>query len=169
MQFVQIAQQKNLQKKNYFISYIYSFNLFWKTVELYCDINFPNPPPKKIIICFDNRNYFRHSLRPVHYHLIPFLSIFEHFHTTKTLNLPLLEKSSHTELFLVRIFLYWDWIRSVHIQSFFWSVFSCIWTEYGPEKTPYLNTFHAMCILLRDEGKIIFLFLFVLHACFSFI
>ena len=44
--------------------------------------------------------------------------------------------------------------------EFFWSVFSCIWTEYGeirylsvfspnvekyePEKTPYLDTFHAV-------------------------
>ena len=114
----------------------------------------PSPPARKKI-CFDNRNYFRHSCRPVPY-VIHFLSIFEHFHIPKILNLPLLEKCSHTELFLVRIFLYWDWIRSVHIQSFFWSVFSCIWTEYRPEKTPYLNTFYAMCILLRDEGRIIF-------------
>ena len=39
------------------------------------------------------------------------------------------------------------------IRSFFWSVYSCIRTEYGdllntgkygPEKTPYLDTFHAV-------------------------
>ena len=30
--------------------------------------------------------------------------------------------------------------KSVQIRSFFWSVFSCIWTE----KTPYLDTFHAV-------------------------
>ena len=38
------------------------------------------------------------------------------------------------------------------IRSFFWSVFSCIRTvygdpysvKYGPEKTPYLNIFHAV-------------------------
>ena len=27
---------------------------------------------------------------------------------------------------------------------FFWSVFSSIRTEYGPEKTPYLDTFYAV-------------------------
>ena len=30
------------------------------------------------------------------------------------------------------------------IWSYFWFVFSCIWTEYGPEITPYLDTFHAV-------------------------
>ena len=47
-----------------------------------------------------------------------------------------------------------NYVKSVQIRSFFWSVFSRIWTEfsvfslgagkYGPEKTPYLDTFHAM-------------------------
>ena len=31
--------------------------------------------------------------------------------------------------------------------EFFWSVFSRIQTEYGPEKTPYLDTFHAVFCL----------------------
>ena len=49
-------------------------------------------------------------------------------------------------------------VKSVQIRSFFWSVFSCIWTEYGdwisifspntgkygPEKTPPLDSFHAV-------------------------
>ena len=35
-------------------------------------------------------------------------------------------------------------VKSVQIGSFFWSVFSCIRPEYGPEKTPYLDTFHAV-------------------------
>ena len=51
-------------------------------------------------------------------------------------------------------------MKSIQIRSFFWSVFSCIWIEYGdlleisafspntvkhgPEKTPHLDTFHAM-------------------------
>ena len=35
-------------------------------------------------------------------------------------------------------------VKSVQIWSFFWSVFSCIRAEYGPEKTPYLDTFHAV-------------------------
>ena len=49
-------------------------------------------------------------------------------------------------------------LKSVQIRSFFWSVFSCIRTEYGdllfvfspntgkygPEYTPYLDTFHVV-------------------------
>ena len=52
-------------------------------------------------------------------------------------------------------------VKGVHIRSFFWSAFSRIGTEYGeispyhsvfslgaekygPEKTPYLDTFHAV-------------------------
>ena len=38
-------------------------------------------------------------------------------------------------------------VKIVQIRSFFWSVFSCIRTntgKYGPEKTPYLDTFHAV-------------------------
>ena len=50
-------------------------------------------------------------------------------------------------------------VKSVQTRSFLWSLFSCIRTEYventkkifspntgkyGPEKTPYLDTFHAV-------------------------
>ena len=64
---------------------------------------------------------------------------------------------------------------------FFWSVFSCIWTECGPEKIPFLDTFHAVQVgnkkLLRckvshktfdfnlqttSNSKITFFFLFIL-------
>ena len=38
-------------------------------------------------------------------------------------------------------------VKSVQIQSFFWSEFSCIRTEYGPEITPYLDTFYAELII----------------------
>ena len=50
---------------------------------------------------------------------------------------------------------YLNRVRSVQIRSNFWSVFSRIWTEYelspnmgkyGPEITPYLDTFHAVLI-----------------------
>ena len=34
-------------------------------------------------------------------------------------------------------------VESVQIWSYFWSVFFCIPTRYGPEITPYLGTFHA--------------------------
>ena len=45
-------------------------------------------------------------------------------------------------------------VKSVQIRSFFWSVFSCIRTEYGdlrskyrPEKIPYLDTFRAVFLM----------------------
>ena len=37
-------------------------------------------------------------------------------------------------------------VKSVQIRSFFLSVFSCIRTEYGLERTPYLDTFHAVSV-----------------------
>ena len=49
-------------------------------------------------------------------------------------------------------------VKSVQIQSYFWSVFSCIRTEYGdlrstgkygPEITPYLDTFYAVKSLIE--------------------
>ena len=50
----------------------------------------------------------------------------------------------------------------VQIRSFFWSVFSCIQSgqisvfslntgKYGPEKTPYLDTFHAVSISVNTS------------------
>ena len=47
------------------------------------------------------------------------------------------EKCPNTEFFLVRIFLYSDWIRTEY-------VFSPNTGKHVPEKTPYLDTFHAM-------------------------
>ena len=44
-------------------------------------------------------------------------------------------------------------VKSVQIRSFFWSVFSRIWTEYGPEKTPYLDTFHRERYSKSKPGK----------------
>ena len=39
-------------------------------------------------------------------------------------------------------------VKYIQILSFFGSVFSRIRTEYGPEKTPYLDNFHAVRISL---------------------
>ena len=35
-------------------------------------------------------------------------------------------------------------VKSVQIRSLLRSVFSCIQTEFGPEKTPYMSTFYAV-------------------------
>ena len=45
-----------------------------------------------------------------------------------------------------RVFWRLHCLKSVQIRSFFWSVFSCIRTEYGLEKTPYLDIFYAVLI-----------------------
>ena len=47
-------------------------------------------------------------------------------------------------LTLPRGWWWWHCVKSVEIRSYFWSVFSCIRIEYGPEITPYLDTFHAV-------------------------
>ena len=57
-----------------------------------------------------------------------------------SLTLTLREKCPNREFFLARIFLYSDWIqRFTQI-----SVFSPNIGKYGPEKTPYLDTFHLV-------------------------
>ena len=61
-------------------------------------------------------------------------------------------------------------LKGVQIRSFFWYVFSHIWTEYGEllrkspcsvqiwentyqTKTPYLNIFRAVDVLLLNPAK----------------
>ena len=44
-------------------------------------------------------------------------------------------------------------VKSVQIRNFFWSVFSRIRTEYGPGKTPYLDTFHVVIAYIIFIGK----------------
>ena len=51
------------------------------------------------------------------------------------------EKCPNTELLLVLIFLYSDWIRR---DTPYLSLFSPNTGKYGPEITPYLDTFHAV-------------------------
>ena len=46
-------------------------------------------------------------------------------------------------------------VKSVQIRSFFWSVFIPNAGKYGPEKTPYLDTFHVV----NDYTVIFFIFL----------
>ena len=55
--------------------------------------------------------------------------------------IPLCEMCPKTEFFLVRIFPHSNWIRrdTSHL-----SVFSPNTGKCGPEKTPYLDTFHAV-------------------------
>ena len=49
---------------------------------------------------------------------------------------------------------------------FFLSVFSCIWTEYGAEKTPFLETFHVVIALVSILDTYIFSqFTSIHHNC----
>ena len=41
-------------------------------------------------------------------------------------------------------------MKSVQIRSYSWSVISCIQTEYGPEITLHLDTFHAVLKLVYN-------------------
>ena len=69
-------------------------------------------------------------------------------------------------------------VQSTQIRSFFWSAFSCIRIKYGdfteqisilgrntgkyePEKTPYLDTFHAVRVFLSGLFSLIFPHCFV--------
>ena len=56
------------------------------------------------------------------------------------------ENCQNTEFFLVRIFPHSDCIR---IDTPYLSVFSPNAEKYGPEKTPYLDTFHAEIVTGR--------------------
>ena len=57
------------------------------------------------------------------------------------------EKSPNAEFFLVRIFPHSDWIQR---DNPYLSVFSPNAGKCGPEKTPYLDTFHTVDGLKRD-------------------
>ena len=62
------------------------------------------------------------------------------------------EKCPKAEFFLVRIFPHSDWIRRFTPLI---SVFSPNAGKYGPEKTPYFNTFHVVEILVKWSSKMI--------------
>ena len=55
-------------------------------------------------------------------------------------------KVSKYEVFMLRVFLYSDWtvIYSVHLRIPY--VFSLNTGKYGPEITPYFDTFHAVTL-----------------------
>ena len=44
-------------------------------------------------------------------------------------------------------------MKSVQMRSYFWPVVSCIRTKYGPEITPYLDTFHVVTGLVSVYDK----------------
>ena len=64
-------------------------------------------------------------------------------HTLCSCNLALSEMCPNRKFFLVRIFPHSEWIRR---DTSYLSVFSPNAGKYGPEKTPYLDTFHAVWI-----------------------
>ena len=74
-------------------------------------------------------------------------TLFSYFHfydfleTLSTRIRALCEMCPNTEFFLVLIFPHLDWIRR---DTRYLSVFSPNAGKYGPEKTSYLDTFHAV-------------------------
>ena len=62
------------------------------------------------------------------------------------------EKCPNTEFFLVRTFLHSKWIRRF---TEYITVFSPNTGNYGPEKAPYLDTFHAVISIAISEWHLI--------------
>ena len=90
------------------------------------------------------------------YHIFELRNLFATFESLKSVEFPLhaaslqylymqslREKCPNTELFLVRIFSHLDWIRT---GTKYLSVFSSNARKYGPEITPYWDTFHAVAL-----------------------
>ena len=65
--------------------------------------------------------------------------------------MPLRENCPITEFFLVHTFPYLDWIRR---DTKYPSIFSPNAGKYGPEKTPYLDIFHAVCFMINSSKLI---------------
>ena len=80
-------------------------------------------------------------------------------------NLTLPEKCPNTEFFLARIFPHSDWIRRNTSYLF---VFSPNTGKYGPEKTPYLDTFHAVWAACKKGEKFNLTFFILTHAYLIF-
>ena len=59
---------------------------------------------------------------------------------------------SKTCICLLKLICYLDSLREVSQYSFSWSIFSCIRTEYEPEKIPYLDTFHSLILFQAIWG-----------------
>ena len=81
----------------------------------------------------------------IHKHLLHFIkTIYSYFANSSCTNLSI--------YFFIPDFLkrnYVHCVKSVQIWSYFWSVLSCIQTKYrkyGPEITPYLDTFYAVVV-----------------------
>ena len=56
---------------------------------------------------------------------------------------------SFVNILLVRFSQSFHCVKRLQIWSFYWSVFSCIWTEYGAEKIPYLDNFLPLFLSLN--------------------
>ena len=72
--------------------------------------------------------------KPTNIHVTLYQGIVYHSHSLR-------EKCPNTEVFLGRIFPHLDWIRR---NTSYLSVFSPNAGKDGPEKAPYLDTFHAV-------------------------
>ena len=70
-------------------------------------------------------------------------------------------KGNKVSFFLHRLSCSQHCVKIVQIRSYFWSVFSCIWTEYGPEITAYLDTLLAgqdFLVFVLNRSSVAFLF-----------
>ena len=89
--------------------------------------------------------HFARSGTVQHGHVFELCTVWKYTEKKKQFEVSLCEKRSNAEFFLVNIFLHSDWIRkdTKHLPLFSPNV-----GKYGPEKTPYLDTFHALSVLI---------------------
>ena len=108
---------------------------------LYCAKSIVNILNSPLCITF-SQSWYRHFLTKVSFRIFQI----HNFVTLKHLIMwkVLREKCPNMECLLACIFPYLDWIRRL---TEYISVFSPNAGKYGPEKTPYLDTFHAVIVL----------------------
>ena len=73
------------------------------------------------------------------------------FYFSSRISKALREKCPNTEFYLLHIFPHLDWIRT---DTSYFSVFSPNAGKYGPEKTPSLDTFHAVKVWISVWQKL---------------
>ena len=73
------------------------------------------------------------------------------FYFSSRISKALRENCPNTEFYLLHIFPHLDWIRT---DTSYFSVFSPNAGKYGPEKTPSLDTFHAVKVWISVWWKL---------------
>ena len=103
----------------------------------------------EVLICWNSFPIRSKNLEKNHYSILWCIAKLLSTNVTEPA-FTLREKCSNTELFLVRIYLYSDWIRR-------FTKYICVFTpntgKHWPETTPYLDTFHERYLFKLNNGN----------------